>query len=69
MEQKNGEYLDKISELKHKLGECNVEWGACEQERRLKDELNIKQLHEIETQKQKYSICSEQFKKCKQTTQ
>ena len=36
-----GEYKAKIERMEHELGECNVEWGACEQLGRQKDKLKL----------------------------
>eukprot|EP00483_Globobulimina_turgida_P010985 UN11006 len=50
-------YKAKVGELQYELGECNVEWGSCEQLGRQKDKLDEKRLGEIEKQKTKISMC------------
>ena len=59
-------YTQKISELEHELGECNVEWGACQQEGKQKDALDKKRIKEIEDQKRKFELCNKQLKDYKQ---
>merc|ERR1719320_2201488 len=57
----------RISQLEHKLGECNVEWGACQQVGRQKDKLDEKRIGEIERQKKRFSLCNDQLKRYKET--
>ena len=64
--QDKGEQLKKIEELEHALGECNVEWGACQQESRQKDALDRKRIEAIQDQKDKFDLCNQQLKEYKQ---
>eukprot|EP01084_Bolivina_argentea_P049538 91093_1 len=59
------EYIDKIGELKHELGECNVEWDSCEMSNRQKKALDKKRIEEIKKQKHKFELCNEQLKRYK----
>ena len=61
----NSLYKSKIDLLEHELGECNVEWGACQQLGRQKDALDKKRVEEIANQKRKFSLCNQQLKKYK----
>eukprot|EP00484_Ammonia_sp_Unknown_P028248 CAMPEP_0197026708 /NCGR_PEP_ID=MMETSP1384-20130603/6736_1 /TAXON_ID=29189 /ORGANISM="Ammonia sp." /LENGTH=550 /DNA_ID=CAMNT_0042455417 /DNA_START=9 /DNA_END=1661 /DNA_ORIENTATION=- len=59
------QYQSKIDDLEHELGECNVEWGSCEQVGRQKDALDKKRVEEIEKQKNKFMQCNEQLREYK----
>jgi len=56
----------KISVLEHELGECNVEWGACEQLGRQREKLDQKRIEEIEKQKKRFGLCNDQLKRYKE---
>ena len=65
-ESKDTNCEEKIDKLEHELGECNVEWGACQQVGRQKDALDKKRIEEIEDQKRKFDLCNKQLKEYKQ---
>lgn len=54
-----------VRQLEHELGECNVEWGACQQVGRQRDKLDEKRLEEIERQKKRFTLCNDQLKRYK----
>ena len=63
---KNGDcssHLIKINSLEHELGECNVEWGVCQQLGRQKDKLDKIRIEEIDKLRNKFSLCNKKLKK------
>ena len=60
------QYIEKIDELEHDLGECNVEWGSCQLKGRQKDALDKKRIEAIEDQKRKFAQCNKQLREYKQ---
>jgi len=59
------EFESEIKALMHDLGECNVEWGACQQLERQSEVLDKRRLEEIERQKNLFEMCNEQLKQYK----
>ena len=51
------ECLTKIEALEYELGECHLEWGACEQVGQQKTKLDEARLQEIQRLKKKFSVC------------
>merc|ERR1712228_484359 len=65
----NVNYQNEIKQFalgNNELGECNVEWAACEQLGHQKDKLNERRLEEIEKQRNKFKNCNDALKKMKQ---
>ena len=54
-----------VRRLEHELGECNVEWGACQQVGRQHNKLDEKRIEEIEKQKTRFTLCNDQLKRIK----
>ena len=60
-----GAHADKMQRLQHDLGECNVEWGACQQIARQKDAVDARRVREIEKLQKQFSLCNAQLKRYK----
>ena len=60
------EFISKAKALEHDLGECNVEWGACQQMGRQWEMLDKKRLDEIDRQKNRFDLCNQQLMRLKE---